>query len=80
MLSFSAYEIHNRVRKQNWKLVMITLNVIPNTLQMFTVRNVNQNRRKSLLLKKQKILEPVCCNKQQKKVPGQLLVCGIGNL
>ena len=43
MLSFSAYEIHNRVRKQNWKLVMITLNVIPNTLQMFTVRNVNQN-------------------------------------
>ena len=25
-------------------------------------------------------LEPVCCKKQQKKVPDQLLVCGIGNL
>ena len=27
-----------------------------------------------------KILEPVCCKKQQKKVPDQLLVCGIGHL
>ena len=26
------------------------------------------------------ILEPVCCKKQQKKVPDQLLVCGIGDL
>ena len=25
-------------------------------------------------------LEPVCCKKQQKKVPDQLLVCGIGDL
>ena len=25
-------------------------------------------------------LEPVCCKKQQKKVPGQLLVCGIGEV
>ena len=25
-------------------------------------------------------LEPVCCKKQQKKVPDQLLVCRIGNL
>ena len=24
--------------------------------------------------------EPVCCKKQQKKVPDQLLVCGIGDL
>ena len=24
------------------------------------------------------ILEPVCCKKLQKKVPAQLLVCGIG--
>ena len=23
-------------------------------------------------------LEPVCCKKQQKKVPDQLLLCGIG--
>ena len=27
-----------------------------------------------------KSLEPVCCKKQQKKVPDQLLVCGIGEL
>ena len=26
------------------------------------------------------ILEPVCCKKQQKKVPDQLLVCGIEDL
>ena len=26
------------------------------------------------------LLEPVCCKKQQKKVPDQLLVCGIGYL
>ena len=26
------------------------------------------------------LLEPVCCKKQQKEVPDQLLVCGIGNL
>ena len=26
------------------------------------------------------LLEPVCCKKQQKKVPGQLLVCRIGDL
>ena len=26
------------------------------------------------------LLEPVCCKKQQKKVPDQLLVCGIGDL
>jgi hypothetical protein len=25
-------------------------------------------------------LEPVCCKKQQEKVPDQLLVCGIGEL
>ena len=25
-------------------------------------------------------LEPVCCKKQQKKIPDQLLVCGIGDL
>ena len=25
-----------------------------------------------------RLLEPVCCKKQQKKVPNQLLVCGIG--
>ena len=25
-------------------------------------------------------LKPVCCKKQQKKVPDQLLVCGIGDL
>ena len=24
------------------------------------------------------LLEPVCCKKQQKKVPDKLLVCGIG--
>ena len=38
-----------------------------------------------LLLKFQSIylvlvIEPVCCKKQQKKVPGQLLVSGIGDL
>ena len=27
-----------------------------------------------------KVLEPVCCKKQQKKVPDQLQVCGIGDL
>ena len=26
------------------------------------------------------LLEPVCCKKQPKKVPDQLLVCGIGDL
>ena len=26
------------------------------------------------------LIEPVCCKKQQKKVPDQLLVCGIGDL
>ena len=26
------------------------------------------------------VLEPVCCKKQQKKVPDQLLVCGIEDL
>ena len=26
------------------------------------------------------LLEPVCCKKQQKKVPDQLMVCGIGDL
>ena len=25
-------------------------------------------------------LKPICCKKQQKKVPDQLLVCGIGDL
>ena len=25
-------------------------------------------------------LEPICCKNQQKKVPDQLLVCGIGDL
>ena len=31
-------------------------------------------------LKKRLILEPVCCKKQQKIVPDQLLVCGVGDL
>ena len=26
------------------------------------------------------MVEPVCCKKQQKKVPDQLLFCGIGDL
>ena len=26
------------------------------------------------------VVEPICCKKQQKKVPNQLLVCGIGDL
>ena len=33
--------------------------------------------------KKQEVkmqLEPVCCKRQQKKVHGQLMVCGIGDL
>ena len=29
--------------------------------------------------KAETILEPVCCKKQQKKVPDQLLACGIGD-
>ena len=28
----------------------------------------------------EKVLEPVCCKKRQKKVPDQFLVCGIGDL
>ena len=32
------------------------------------------------LLRRITELEPVCCKKKEKKVPDQLLVCGIGDL
>ena len=38
------------------------------------------SNRSGLFCPAEKTLEPVCCKKQQKKVPDQLLVCRIGDL
>ena len=42
-------------------------------IKINAISNYKRTRLKTLL-------EPVCCKKQQKKVPDQLLVCGIGDL